>query len=89
MTRLRPWTRIATTNNDGASDTPPRMARKHLDAVRRGPGRIKAEQNHFADAILDAHESGETIQDICEAAGMGRTKVYELIRLAKERRREE
>jgi AcrR family transcriptional regulator len=65
------------------------MARKHLDAVRRGPGRIDAARAHFADAILAAKESGETIDDICEAAGLGRTKVYELINEAKRRRGKE
>jgi hypothetical protein len=62
------------------------MARKHLDAVRRAVRRSAAADAHVGDAMLAAKESGETIKDICEAAGMGRTKAYELIRQARERR---
>lgn len=64
------------------------MARKHLDAIREYVRRKAADQVHYEDAILEAHESGENPKDIGEAAGIGRTKVYELIRKAKERRRQ-
>jgi hypothetical protein len=62
------------------------MARKHLDEIRRAVRRSAVADAHVGDAMLAAKESGETIGDICAAAGMGRTKAYELIRQARERR---
>ena len=61
------------------------MARKHLDAIREYVRRKAADQVHYEDAILRAHEFGENPDDIGEAAGIRRTKVYDLIRKAKER----
>jgi hypothetical protein len=64
------------------------MARKHLDAVRRAALRIDTAKQLLGDRMLEAQESGETITDICHAAGLKRTRAYELIGQAKERRQE-
>jgi hypothetical protein len=63
------------------------MARKHLDAVRKAAASITAAREALGERMLAAQESGETVDDICEAAGLGRTRAYELINQAKERRR--
>ena len=62
------------------------MARRHLEAVRRAVRRIDDARQALGDAMLAAQESGETIRDIQEAAGLGRSQTFELIRQAKERR---
>jgi tRNA A22 N-methylase len=62
------------------------MARKHLDAVRKAARAIDNARENLGDRMLEAQESGETVVDICEVAGLGRTRVYELIDEAKRRR---
>ena len=62
------------------------MARKHLNAVRKAATAIDAARERLADLMLEAQESGETVTDIAEAAGLGRSRVHELLRQARRRR---
>jgi hypothetical protein len=62
------------------------MARRHLDAVRKAAASIAAAKETLGERMLAAQESGETVDDICKAAGLGRTRAYELINKAKARR---
>ena len=62
------------------------MAQKHLRAVTEAALAIKVANERLGDRMLVAQESGEIVNDICKAAGLGRTRVYELINEAKARR---
>ena len=62
------------------------MALKHLDAVRRAAKRIETAKQVLGDKMLDAQQSGETVVDICKAAGLKRSRAYDLINAAKQRR---
>jgi len=62
------------------------MAQKHLRAVAKAAAAIETAHVTLGDRMLAAQESGETIADICEAANLGRTRVYELINAARTRR---
>jgi len=62
------------------------MAQKHLKAVTKAARAIDAAREQLADAILEALDSGETVVDIGKAAGLGRSRVYELIREARQKR---
>jgi len=61
------------------------MARKHLNAVRKAAAAIDTAREKLAHAMLEAQESGETVVDISEAAGLGRSRVHELLRQARRR----
>lgn len=62
------------------------MAQKHLRAVTKAAAAIKTAHQQLGDKILAAQESGEIVDDICKAAGLGRSRVYELLNEAKARR---
>ena len=65
------------------------MARKHLKALERAVKDIETARQRLGDLMLEAQESGETVVDIAEVTGLGRTRVYELINDAKRRRGKE
>jgi len=64
------------------------VARKHLNAVRKASAAIDAARARLAELMLEAQESGETVTDIAAAAGLGRSRVDELLRQARRRREE-
>ena len=64
------------------------MARKHLNAVRKASAAIDTARARLAELMLEAQESGETVTDIADAAGLGRSRVHELLRQARRRREE-
>ena len=62
------------------------MARKHLNAVRKAAAAIDTAREALGDRMLEAQDSGETVTDIADAAGLGRSRVHELLRQARQRR---
>lgn len=66
------------------------MAQRDLKRVRQVVERKRRLRKELAGAILAAHESGESIRDIAEFAGLSSSRVFELLneaRCAAERQR--
>lgn len=62
------------------------MAQSHLRNVKKAADRLEAARKAFAEAILAAQESGESVRDIAPYAGVAYTRVYEIARDARKRR---
>jgi len=66
-----------------------RMAQSHLRNVRKAAERLEKARQAFADAILAAQDSGESLRDIAPYAGLAYTRVYEIARDARKERETE
>lgn len=60
------------------------MAQRDLRKVQRLAARLEQDRVALRDAILAAHESGESIRDIAPYAGMSPSRVHELLAEARE-----
>lgn len=56
------------------------MAQKHLRDVEAALRNVERAQERLRDAILAASESGETLRDIGERAGLSPQRVHQIIR---------
>ena len=61
------------------------MAQKHLRRVRQAAADISQARRRFDLAVVDAYESGETLRDIAEWAGVGHQRIHQIIRDARAR----
>ena len=57
-----------------------------MDAIRNAARARDKADAVLGDRMLEAQDSGETMVDIAKAAGLGRTRAYELLDAAKARR---
>jgi len=66
------------------------MARRHLKRVVDMAARLARAEADLRLAILEAHESGESVRDIEEYSGISRGRVHRLLQeaLAERRQRE-
>jgi DNA-directed RNA polymerase specialized sigma24 family protein len=60
------------------------VAQRDLRRVQRLAGRLEEARVALRDAILAAHESGESVRDIAPYAGMSPSRVHELLVEARE-----
>lgn len=60
------------------------MAQRDLRRVQRLAGRLEDARVALREAILAAHDSGESIRDIAPYAGMSPSRVHELLVEARE-----
>lgn len=60
------------------------MAQRDLRKVQRCAVRLERERRELRDAILAAHESGESVRDIAPYAGVSPSRVHELLVEARE-----
>jgi hypothetical protein len=55
------------------------VAQRDLRRVQRLAGRLEDARVQLRDAILAAHDSGESVRDIAPYAGMSPSRVHELL----------
>jgi len=55
------------------------MAQRDLREIRRLAGRLEQARAELRDAIVAAHQSGESIRDIAPYAGMSPSRVHALL----------
>lgn len=55
------------------------MAQKHLRDVERARKRRDQAERKLVDAMIAAQQSGETYQDIGDAAGYSRQRAHDLV----------
>jgi DNA-directed RNA polymerase sigma subunit (sigma70/sigma32) len=55
------------------------MARKDLVLVRQLAVKLKANREELRDAIVAARESGETLQNVANAAGVTRQRIAQIL----------
>jgi hypothetical protein len=64
----------------------PRVAQADLRRVARAAARIEKARAELAQAILLAHESGESLRDIAPYAGLSYSRVHDLLAEARRAR---
>lgn len=65
------------------------MAQADLRRVARAAARIEKARAELAQAILRAHESGESLRDIAPYAHLSYSRVHDLLREARAARAEQ
>ena len=60
------------------------MAQRDLRRIQRLAARLEQARVELRDAILAAHDSGESIRDIAPYAGMSPSRVHELLAEARQ-----
>jgi hypothetical protein len=56
------------------------MAQRDLRKVKALAQRLRATEREFHAAILAAHESGETLRDIGQWAGLSYQRIHEIVK---------
>jgi len=60
------------------------MGAEHLKAVRRASRRRTAATTAFREAVVEAHQSGESLRAIAAEAGLSHVAVLKIVRGAEE-----
>lgn len=61
------------------------MAQKHLRKVKQAANDINQARRRFELVVLEAHQSGETLRDIADWAGVSHQRIHQIIRDARDR----
>jgi len=55
------------------------MAQKHLRRVRAEAAKVKASERRLKQAIVAAHQSGESTRDIAPYAGLSHQRIAQIL----------